>query len=286
MEDANPVSLDEPSKNGTEISVTGKWVPTTPDGWFFRSESSREMRSELQAIHDEARAHEGVLSTEINHGVGQDAVLIHHVFAGPDAMVDYFETVARKHRDVLVGVARPELHLMRGLELPATAREAIGRTGVDIAFGEHRFGWVKNDYRQPDPAKAIQVTAKWTAKPGHTRDELEHWWKTVAREAWGLEEGLVRFEAYDVAGQEALIIHETFTDTAELRFHLTRGTASTYKKPLDEVATPECYFFRGPVSWDIRTYSRFMHLPATYTSKGSAWTANGGTWSEGRTGPG
>jgi hypothetical protein len=86
-----------------------------------------------------------------------------------------------------------------------------------------------------------------------------------------------------VPGEDALIVHEAFRDTAELRFHLTRGTAARFKKELDRIAAPECYFFRGPVSWDIRTYSKFMHLPATYTNQGALSTQPGGSMSEGST---
>ena len=39
----------------------------------------------------------GVLSTEINHAVGEDAVLVHHVFTDPDALVHYFSTTASQH---------------------------------------------------------------------------------------------------------------------------------------------------------------------------------------------
>ena len=56
--------FDQPSRIGTEISVTGKWVPTQPDGWFWKSAESREMRAEWEAIHAEAKADPGVLSTE------------------------------------------------------------------------------------------------------------------------------------------------------------------------------------------------------------------------------
>ena len=38
-----------------------------------------------------------------------------------------------------------------------------------------------------------------------------------------------------------------------------------FKKDIDRIAAPETYYFRGPVSWMIRTYSKFMRLPATYT---------------------
>ncbi len=46
-------------------------------------------------------------------------------------------------------------------------------------------------------------------------------------------------------GEDALIIHEIFENSDELKFHLSKGTAEKYKKDIDEVATPEAYFFRG-----------------------------------------
>lgn len=106
----------------------------------------------------------------------------------------------------------------------------------------------------------------------------------VGTEAHSLEEGLLRFETYRVDGERALIIHETFQDTNVLKFHLTKGTAAIFKDEIDKIAAPENYYFRGPVSWTIRTYSRFMHLPATYSSRGSHDTATGGSKSEGTTG--
>jgi quinol monooxygenase YgiN len=154
---------------------------------------------------------------------------------------------------------------------------------VNAAFGEHLFGFVKHGYGQPDPTSAINVTAKWTCKSGDTPklDELIYWWQRVATDAYDLEEGMVRFEAYRVADEDALIIHEVFDDTKELRFHLTKGTADRYKRDIDQIAEPERYFFRGPVSWTIRTYSKFMHLPATYSSRGSHFTRSGGSMSDG-----
>lgn len=108
-------------------------------------------------------------------------------------------------------------------------------------------------------------------------------WQQVGTEAHSLEEGLVRFEAYQVQDQNALIIHETFQDTKELKFHLTKGTAEKYKKDIDKIAAPDVYYFRGPVSWTIRTYSKFLRLPATYSGQGSHYTQPGGTMSAGLT---
>ena len=275
--------LAEPSRIGTEISITGKWMPATEGGLFRKSPDSAEMLKEWEDIHAGAKASDGVLSTEINHAVGEDAVLVHHVFNGPDALVDYFATTATEHMAALMAVAKPGLHLVRGAKIPERVREAVTAKGVNAAFGELLFGYVKDDYRMPDPQDAIGVTAKWTAQPGTETNfaDLKHWWQQVGTEAYSLEEGLVRFEAYEVAGEDALIIHEAFANNDTLKFHLSKGTAEKYKKDIDKVAAPEAYFFRGPVSWTIRTYSKFLHLPATYSSRGSHYTAAGGSYSDG-----
>lgn len=279
-----PSFLAEPSKIGSEISITGKWVPSSPGGRFRKSADSPKMLAEWENIHTNARNAPGVLSTEINHAVGEDAVLAHHVFESSGALVDYFSTTATEHMAALQAVATPQLHLVRGNHISDEVMEAIRAKGVPVAFGEWLFGYVKNDHRQPDPETAIEVTAKWTCAPGSTADtldELQYWWQRVGTDAHSLEEGLVRFEAYRVAGENALIIHETFADTKELKFHLTKGTADKYKKDIDTIAAPETYYFRGPVSWTIRTYSKFMRLPATYSSQGSNYTRSGGTMSAG-----
>ena len=280
-----PSFLAEPSRIGSEISVTGKWVPTKPGGRFRKSTETQEMLDEWEDIHAGARADDGILSTEINHAVGEDAVLVHHVFRDADAVMHYFSTTAAEHMAALTAVARPELHLVRGVSVPEPVREALAATNVPVAFGEWRFGYVKEEYRRPDPDTAIQVTAKWTCTPGEERhlDELAYWWQRVGTDAHSMEEGLLRFEAYQVADEDALIIHETFTDTKELKFHLSKGTAEKYKKDIDKIAAPEAYYFRGPVSWTIRTYSKFLHLPATYTSLGSNYTRPGGSMSDGTT---
>jgi quinol monooxygenase YgiN len=275
--------LTTPSRLGGEVSVTGRWVPTKASGIFRKSAESAQMRQEWADIHADAKADPGVLSTEINHAVGADAVLVHHIFKNEEALTNYFATTASRHAETLTGVAKPELHLVRGLSLSSEVRESISGKGVPAAFGEYLFGYVKDDYRQPDPTKAIQVTAKWTCKPGETShlEELKYWWQRVGTDAHSMEKGLVRFEVYKVAGEDALIIHETFDDTDELKFHLSKGTAEKYKKDIDQIASPEVYFFRGPVSWTIRTYSKFLHLPATYTSRGLEFTQAGGTMTEG-----
>ena len=277
--------LAEPSRIGQEISVTGKWVPTKAGGLFRKSAESQEMLEEWEDIHAGAKGDAGVLSTEINHAVGEDAVLVHHVFKDPDALVHYFSTTATQHVGALTKVAKPQLHLVRGVTIPAPAREALLAKNVPAAFGELLFGYVKEDYKRPDQETAIMVTAKWTCKPGDAThlDDLKYWWQRVGTDAYSIEKGLLRFEAYQVINEDALIIHETFQDSDELKFHLSKGTAEKYKKDIDEVATPEAYFFRGPVSWTIRTYSKFLHLPATYSSRGSNFTQPGGSMSDGTT---
>ena len=280
-----PPFLAEPSRLGQEISVTGKWIPTKQGGRFRRTAESKEMLNEWEDIHAGAKADAGVLSTEINHAVGEDAVLVHHVFRDPDALVHYFSTTATRHMGALTNVAKPQLHLIRGVSIPIPAREAVLAKKVPAVFGEFLFGYVKEDYERPDQETAIMVTAKWTCKAGAEShlEELKYWWQRVGTDAYSIEKGLLRFEAYQVIGEDALIIHETFKNSNELKFHLSKGTAEKYKKDIDRIATPEAYFFRGPVSWTIRTYSKFLHLPATYSSQGSNFTQPGGSMSDGTT---
>jgi quinol monooxygenase YgiN len=241
------------------------------------------MLKEWEDIHAGARADAGVLSTEINHAVGEDAVLIHHVFESPDALIHYFSTTATQHMAALTAVAKPESHLVRGVHIHDSVKDAVTSKGVPASFSELRFGYVKNDYRRPSPITAINVTAKWTGRSDvpSALEDLEYWWQRVGTDAYDMEEGLIRFEVYRVIGEDAVIVHEVFETNDELKFHLTKGTAEKYKKDIDQVAEPESYFFRGPVSWTIRTYSKFMRLPATYSSQGSNYTQPGGSMSDG-----
>lgn len=276
-----PVHMQEPTRLGDEISITGKWVPTKNGTLFKKSSESKEMIKEWEAIHEGARNHKGMLSTEINHAIGQKAVLVHHVFQDADALVDYFNTTATEHVAALTAVAKPDIHLIRGVELNENVKNALSSKNVNGNFGEYLFGYVKNEYKRPDPVKAIQVTAKWTCKDEGKIDDLIYWWQRVGTDAYDLEKGLVRFEVFRVIGENALIIHETFETSDELQFHLSKGTAEKYKKDIDKIAFPENYFFRGPVSWMIRTYSKFLHLPATYSSQGSHSTQVGGNMTDG-----
>jgi quinol monooxygenase YgiN len=278
-----PPYLTQQTKIENEISITGKWVPNKKGGIFRTSADSKGMIEEWENIHSSAKKHEGMLSTEINHAVGQDAVLVHHVFRNENDLIRYFETTATQHQIALKNVAKPEFHLVRGTNLSSKLRSAITAKNVPGDFGEYLFGYVKNDYHRPDPENAIQVTAKWTCKTDDDKqlEQLIHWWQQVGTDAFNMEKGLVRFEVYQVIGENALIIHETFDTSDELKFHLTKGTAAKYKKEIDLVAAPECYFFRGPVSWSIRTYSKFMGLPATYSSQGSHFSQTGGNMSDG-----
>jgi quinol monooxygenase YgiN len=281
--DPLPEFLAETPRLGSEISITGKWIPIRKSGVFRPSTESKAMLKEWEGIHADAKADPGVKSTEINHAVGGDALLIHQVFADAEALVHYFSTTATQHMGALLQVAKPDVHIVRGTSLPAEVRDAITAKQMPAVFGEHLFGYVKDDYQRPNQENAINVTAKWTCKADDAAqfDELKYWWQQVGTDAHSLEKGLIRFEAYQVVGENALIIHEVFENTAELKFHLMKGTAKKYKKEIDQVAVPERYFFRGPVSWLIRTYSKVLRLPATYPSLGSNYTSPGGTMSDG-----
>ncbi len=276
-----PSHLSKGTKIGSEISITGKWVPKKKGGLFRKSRESKEMLKEWEEIHQGARKHQGILSTEINHAIRQEAILVHHIFQNAESLLNYFNTTATEHFPSLTAVAKPDIHLIRGIKLNDDIKNALSSKNVKGNFGEYLFGFVKHDYQRPDPKKAIQVTAKWTCKDAGTIDELIYWWQRVGTDAYDLEKGLVRFEVFRVIEENALIIHETFDTSAELQYHLSKGTAEKYKKDIDKIAVPENYFFRGPVSWMIRTYSKFLHLPATYTSQGKHFTVTGGTMSEG-----
>ncbi len=166
-----------------------------------------------------------MLSTEINHAVGEDAVLVHHVFKDPDALGHYFSTTATRHMLALTEVAKPQLHLIRGVSIPTPVRDAMLAKSVPGVFGEFLFGYVKDDYKRPNQETAIMVTAKWTCKPGvaNQLEDLKYWWQRVGTDAHSMEKGLLRFEAYQAIEEDALIIHETFEDSNELRFHLSEG---------------------------------------------------------------
>jgi quinol monooxygenase YgiN len=280
-----PLFLAEASRNGQEISITGKWIPTPKSGLFSKSPASTEMHKVGEDIRALSQTDPGVLSIEINHAVGEDAVLVHQIFKDADAVVSYFSTTAAPLLASLLKVALPDMHLVRGIDLPAAAREAIAAIQPAAIFGQHLFGYAKEDYRRPDQARSINVTAKWTCKSGNSSslDQLKYWWQRVGIDAYSMEAGLVRFEAYQVIGEDALIIHETFENNAELKFHLMKGTAKKYKEDIDQVAVPERYFFRGPVSWLIRTYSKVLRLPATYSIRASQHTRPGGSMSDGAT---
>lgn len=278
-----PPFMKKPILIGEEISITGKWASKTKGSIFRKSSDSREMIQEWEDIHQDAKKHPDMLSTEINHAIGQDAVLVHHIFKNENSLVDYFSQTANRHTKALLQVAKPDFHLIRGMKISDRIISAIKEKGVNGTFGEYLYGFVKGDYQQPDSSRAVQVTAKWTCKPGENVEDLMNWWLKVGTDAYDEEAGMIRFEVYQVVGEDALIIHETFESSDDLKFHLTKGMAARYKNDIDQIAAPENYFFRGPVSWTIRTYSKFMGLPATYSSRGSHYTQKGGTMSEGKT---
>ena len=270
---------------GGEISVTGKWVPRAPGGLFRKSPDSTDLREEWEDIHSDARADKGVLQTEINHAIGEDAVLVHHVFSDSDALLNYFGETAVAHSAALLKVAKPKLHLIRGIDVPEEVATALSSREVPLSIGNYSYGFVR-DYAEANPATAIHATAKWTCKPGSTQatlDELMHWWQMANNHALEHEAGLRRFEVYEAKGELAVITHDTFDSTEDLKFHLTKGAAKKYKKEIDKIAVPENYFFRGPVEWMIRTYSKFMHLPATYSKLGKFHAKPGGSMSSGTT---
>jgi quinol monooxygenase YgiN len=282
---ALPPHMAEPTRIGEEISFTGKWTPRKSRMILGKSDDSKKMRSALQSLHTLAQSDSSVLSFELNDSVSGDSLVAHSVFVDEQAMIDFYDDKGADNFRSLVSHADADLHLLRGVSVSAETIDFFVNKSVPVSAGEHLFGYVKNDSQQPNLTAAIDVTAKWTCieGTGSHLEELKHWWQQVGTDAFDIEKGLIRFEVYQVPGEEALLIHEVFENTAELKFHLTKGTAHKYKKSIDRIATPERYVFRGNVSWLIRTYSKFMRLPATYSTRTKRFTISGGSMSDGTT---
>jgi hypothetical protein len=163
-----PKESDHDRQTRTAAGVPGRTLQDRhPDQchWQVDPHETRRLVQEVRRVEGDApgvgghpcraRASAGVLSTEINHAVGEDAVLVHHVFEDAEALIDYFSTTANRHMGALTKVAKAELHLVRGVSIPAPAREALLARNVPVVFGEWLFGYVKGDYQRPDPETAI-----------------------------------------------------------------------------------------------------------------------------------
>ena len=130
--EALPQFLTETTQIGEEISITGKWIPVKKGGLFKKSTESKEMLKEWEDIHAEAKAHDGMLSTEINHAIGQDAVLIHHVFKNTDSLIKYFSNTATNHAEALGKVAMPDIHLVKGMHISDAVKDALVSKNVPV----------------------------------------------------------------------------------------------------------------------------------------------------------
>ena len=276
-----PDVLAAPAPIGTEISVTGRWTPTGRRHGIRATAESHATRAIWNELTRDAEAQPGVLAMEVNHAIGSDAVLVHLVFADAAAATEFITSTAADRLAALRDVATPELHLVRGRTVDSHLGAAFESADIPVVTGDWISGYVRNDGRRTDPRTAVQVTATWTAASPDDLGRLRHIWQQVGTVAHEIEPGLVRFEMYQVPGRSSLIIHETFETTDELKFHLTKGTAARYKKDLDRIAAPENYYFRGAVAWMIRTYSKFMRLPATYVRRGVHLERPGGNLSDG-----
>ena len=113
----------------------------------------------------------------------------------------------------------------------------------------------------------------WDKSLGGFWDGGKHWSEVIADDAE---------EFMDLASQNEKPFFMYLAFNAP---HDPRQSPAEYvnKYPLDKIAVPENYYFRGPVEWMIRTYSKFMHLPATYSTLGSFHAEPGGSMSSGTT---
>jgi hypothetical protein len=164
------------SPNAEELSITGKWVPLKKGGLFRKSADSEAMSKEWEGIHAEAKLHPGILSTEVNDAIGEEAVLVHHTFRNEEDLVDYFSATASKFQEALSKVAKPDSHLVRGTTMSKSIEEGISSKGVRADFGEYLYGYVNREFTPIDPSSVIEVTAKWTCKQNSTSnlEELKY----------------------------------------------------------------------------------------------------------------
>ena len=93
--------------------------------WILQIICQLEADAEGVGRHPRRRQTRCRRTVDRNHAVGEDAVLVHHVFKDPDAQVHYFSTAARRHMPALTEVTKPQLHLIRGLSIPSPVREAL-----------------------------------------------------------------------------------------------------------------------------------------------------------------
>ena len=93
--------LVEPTKLGQEVSMTGKWISKKKGGLFRQSAETKEMLKVLEDIHHSAKDYAGILSTEINHVVGEEAILIHQVFKNPELLSQYFSNTVKSFATTL-----------------------------------------------------------------------------------------------------------------------------------------------------------------------------------------
>lgn len=264
---------------GTEIALTGAWITRGARSKL----SQRTLVEKFQVLRAEEYFSHGLLEMEINPGVA-GGVVTHFVFASAEAMAHYFNSLARASIEQLVTMANPEPHLARGIKVPAHPAKELGGQHIPIIFGEWAYGFIRDSYAKPDPASAIMVSAQWSCinDDETSLQELTRLWQVVGTEAYEMEPELLRFEAYRIPGQHSMIIHEVFGTNKELQFHLQKGTAAIYKKDLDAVSTAKIYLFRGPVSWLIRTYSKVLRLPATYSSRDPRLPQAGNSMTDGK----
>ena len=108
----------------------------------------------------------------------------------------------------------------------------------------------------------ITVFYKWTAKPGKL-DELKAIYEEVLKQVKDDEPGTLKMECYFADEQNAIFVHDLFSDGAALGAHLG-GTAAHHFPALSEIAVPGPFFFCGDVPEELRQAAIGMNMGAEF----------------------
>ena len=75
-------------------------------------------------------------------------------FRDADAVVDYFATTATEHMAALTKVAKPQLHLVRGVDVPVAAYHVSGEYAMIKAAAAN--GWIDHDVVAVEQLTAVR----------------------------------------------------------------------------------------------------------------------------------
>ena len=118
--------------------------------------------------------------------------------------------------------------------------------------------------------QAITVFYKWTANPGKF-DELKAIYNDVFREMHDNEPGTQSMQYYFDEEQQALVVHDVFSNGEALGFHLGVTAAGHFPK-LVQIAKPGPFFFCGDVPAELKQAAEAMNMGAVFGTHAFGFT--------------